>query len=397
MFLAVVTMIFFSQVIQNPDTEGKMTIQFFEDLRFGAEGGENYEWFDGQTPVVMDVSPNGYMYVVDMKESRVVEFNEKGEFTRIVGKRGEGPGEYQNLGAFRILADGTAIGRDNLQALAKFYYFDKDMKYIDTKLVQDLQKIIVASDISPNGDLMFCWLISVNTETGNMTFRMAFLDSEFNEVRTMVSGDWPRQDPSRFNDSEYWVDNLAGQFNAMVAQNVYQIGFLPDGSTLILDSKKYTIEKWSKNLEEKLAVIQKNFTPKPSTQAETDAMVENLQEIIFSQGGNQFEQILTESVLRRAIEKADLPKVQFPALAVTSIGDKHFGIVSKGSLDTGEVTFDLFQNDGKFIGKAAFPGTGVYGLFGLRVLFKNGFAYAMEKNEDGDNQVVRYRYDFVKR
>lgn len=400
-FLAVGSLGLLAQVpnIVNPVEPGPYTLVFEEDLRFGGgDGGDEFLWLDGTFSANFDVDAQGHFFVADAKNSRLLEFDEQGAFVALKGGRGQGPGEYQNLVDFFVLQDGTAIGYEALGAVANFSYYDADKNFVDRKSQGNLNKIIAYAQFAPNGDWFFAWYLKFDPETSKLVFFTGILDAEFEIKKVLSEGPWPSPpDPSRVGDPDYWVDNLAQQFKGLVERGTVFAQFLSDGSVLIADKKKYAVEKWSPDLSKKVAVIEKKHEPIPFTAQDKEALIEEISETVFEQGGQQAANLITDNVIQRAIEKADLPPFQNPIAAILPMENAQFAVVRQTNLSQGTFSADMFDPNGSCIGRFSFPGRGLVDLIRVRVMFKNGFAYAMERNEDGDNQLVRYSYKMVQR
>jgi len=84
------------KVIQNfkiePEKAYKDT-EFIEDLSIGViEGDENYIF---STPVDVDSDNEGNIYVLDYTECNIKKYDKNGNFIKLFGRKGQGPGEFQ--------------------------------------------------------------------------------------------------------------------------------------------------------------------------------------------------------------------------------------------------------------------------------------------------------------
>ena len=57
----------------------------------------------------VEVSPDGSVYVCQPQVAEIAVFREDGSYSRTIGGRGSGPGEFQNPGAIRFLADTLTV------------------------------------------------------------------------------------------------------------------------------------------------------------------------------------------------------------------------------------------------------------------------------------------------
>jgi hypothetical protein len=84
-----------------------------EELRIGQlEGAEEYT-FGNITDVA--VGRDGSIFVAEVRPVVLRVFDPKGKFVKRVGRQGGGPGEYQQIDALKVMADGNIAVRDGNQ------------------------------------------------------------------------------------------------------------------------------------------------------------------------------------------------------------------------------------------------------------------------------------------
>ena len=83
-------------VVSNPKTpELKMRIVFNEELSIGeVEGDENYMFGNR---VYFNTDEEGNFYVNDWDRRRIQKYDSQGNHLCTIGKKGQGPGEFQNV------------------------------------------------------------------------------------------------------------------------------------------------------------------------------------------------------------------------------------------------------------------------------------------------------------
>jgi len=393
-----------TKIISNPNTEGTHSVTFTEDLRFGGDldAGDEYLWMDRGRPSTFEIGQNGHFYIIDASNSRLLEFDKDGKFVKVFAQRGEGPGEFQGLTNFQILADGTAIGMDALQGSRKATYYDKDLKVLESKTVGSLASIPTSPYFSPDGSLFFSIIFSVKLNENappDTKFMSAIMNAKFEPVRELCGEPWPNFDQTKVGDKSYWSDFIGKQFDIIINKTTWYATFLSTGEVLVFDSKKYEIEVWNSDLSKQLMVIKKTHEPVFYDEEEKAALAESLEKTIYDQGLQNF---VDDKVLSDSIEKANLPVKQNPIAGIVPMEDGHFFVVNRIKLPEGRISGDFFNREGKFLGKIIVPGDGLFELntpmnASMRLVFKNGFAYTMTRNEDGDNQMVRYRYEIEKK
>ena len=95
-------------------------------------------------------------------------------------------------------------------------------------------------------------------------------------------------------------------------------------------------------------------------------------------------------------EMAKLPEVHNPIADMIPMEDDKFLVVHDYSYSSGKISGQVFNGSGECIGNFDFPGMGVWDPFATRLKFSKGYAYAMERNEDGDNIMARYTYKLTR-
>jgi hypothetical protein len=82
------------KVIKNPREPlyGEITFDLEEDLSIGNETDDNYLFY---TVLDIDVDSDNNIYVVDERNFRIQEFDKSGKYLRTIGRKGQGPGEFE--------------------------------------------------------------------------------------------------------------------------------------------------------------------------------------------------------------------------------------------------------------------------------------------------------------
>jgi hypothetical protein len=84
------------RVVKNPDDPlyGEFVFDLEEDLRIGGDPNKDDYYFPRGASVRPD--ENGNFFIFDQGSLRVLTYDRAGKFVRLIGRRGQGPGEYQN-------------------------------------------------------------------------------------------------------------------------------------------------------------------------------------------------------------------------------------------------------------------------------------------------------------
>ena len=89
------------KVIKNPREPlyGEITFELEEDLTIGNEEDENYMFFRG---VRVAVDSEQSIYIMDGGNYRIQKFDKNGHYLKTIGKKGQGPGEFELLNGIYI-------------------------------------------------------------------------------------------------------------------------------------------------------------------------------------------------------------------------------------------------------------------------------------------------------
>jgi hypothetical protein len=85
----------------------KLTVDFREELSFG--GDEEPKEATLYRPRGILVDENDCIYVSDYQDAMIKVFDRQGKFVRAIGRKGQGPGEFQAMTAMDFLPDGRLL------------------------------------------------------------------------------------------------------------------------------------------------------------------------------------------------------------------------------------------------------------------------------------------------
>lgn len=379
------------KVVENDiNPKGKaLTIEFKEDLRFGTdEEDDNYLWADPSTPI--EVNSKGHIFIADSREKRVLEFNPSGEFVRAIATPGQGPGELQGLADISILADDSIIVLNGGPGvMSKFLFFDKDGKYVRDAAPLGFSKIVSSCEFAPDGSLFGGIFLGFDMDSGVMKFNVGTLNLKF-EIVQLLS-----EHPQDFNPADFQSQEGIIKFLGNILTNAYKgtgiVMFDQDGHGYSAISNSYEITKWDPSFQKKLMTIKKNYKPIPNTD-------ERKRAIAFRtiDGMRQSAPALVnDSMVDRLIEKTELPLVTNPVNGIISMGKEHFLVIHDANETNGVQKADIFDKDGIFLGSVTMDQWAFVNPDSKpSMIFKNGFAYTLETDNNDENRLVRYRYSF---
>lgn len=114
------------EIIENPNKPlGKNSgriLRLEEMFRISDEGGDFYFMF----PRIVKVAPDGSIFIYDREQ--LLRFDENGKFIYNYFKKGQGPGELENLTSYVLLKDSLII---HSRSPGKLIYYNYDGKFQD--------------------------------------------------------------------------------------------------------------------------------------------------------------------------------------------------------------------------------------------------------------------------
>ena len=73
---------------------------------------------------------NNKLYISDLKNATIFEFNQDGKLIRNIGRKGGGPGEFLDAPTYMFVKGDTLLVLDNYMAECTINYFNKNMKFV---------------------------------------------------------------------------------------------------------------------------------------------------------------------------------------------------------------------------------------------------------------------------
>jgi hypothetical protein len=121
-------------------------------------------------PVKLDGDISGNIFISDQKWCHIFKFDSSGDFIKIIGRKGQGPGEFMNPYCLTVTKDFLVVSDTNGR---KIQFFDRDGKYLKSiktlkpyfEIVADAEGIIYASPLRWNKESL---LIDVLDKDGHI-------------------------------------------------------------------------------------------------------------------------------------------------------------------------------------------------------------------------------------
>ena len=168
-----------------------------EELTIGEpEGDENYMF---SFIISIDVDKMGNIYVLDVKEAHIKVFDKNGSFFRIIGRKGQGPGEFQNPFTVQISSNHNIVVFDPLPQ--KLTFLSLEGKYIKSISIKGLFNPPL---ITPDGNILS---IVKADKSENPKYELHKLDLNLNSLCSYYS--YPKYIPGNdgmnpFRSSLQW-------------------------------------------------------------------------------------------------------------------------------------------------------------------------------------------------
>ncbi len=336
-------------VVKNPREPmyGNEVFSIEEDLKIGEiQGDENY-MFNVIGPLAVD--DEGNIYVADLGERHIKVFDVNGEFLRVFGREGQGPGEFGRIWDIYINAKNELMVID--ERYRKIHYFSLSGEFVRSKGLGGI--------------------IGSIRGLASLHYILLYFDSNENfYVRAVI------YDPPRFHFELFKIDSATDRLTTIAKTLDWDPfeGLNPDrpaelycrvmdnGCLLYGYPRSYELQIF--NPQGKiLKKIIRDYDPVPLTEE---------------------EEAEKEERRKRAGKKTKFPS-RHPAFSYLAVDDESRIYVRTWERpDSGEgFFFDVFDHEGKYIARIPFN-------FRPRVL-KKGKIYSIEEDEEGYQFIKRYK------
>jgi hypothetical protein len=332
-------------VVKNPKEpmSGSDVLFLQEELSVGkAEGKEGYLFYDIRSPVSnVDVDAQNNIYVLDIKASQVKVFDKDGHFVRTIGRKGQGPGEFE--GAWKIfISSGNELIVEGLMS-RRLDYFNLDGVYI--KRVSIAQANISEINMDSTGTI---YGVSSIQDRNNPRIELKKFDRNLRMLGTL-------------DMVPKWNDERDG-YNPFVGG--IQQHILPGDQVLVGSNRKYELKVFDSQAR-LIKIIQKEYEAARITKEDIE---EREKGMIYKGGSGPSPQYV----------KFLPPFMSF----MTDDKGWIFVHLNERTKDRKYSLYDIFDAEGKCLAKQVFRF--------WPVLWKKGKLYAVEEDEDGNQFLKRY-------
>lgn len=394
------------QSVEMPRRDRGLEPSLEEVFRVGTFDGDDWETFGEIRQVAFDGAGN--LYILDAQTSRFVIVDRNGDFVRMWGQAGEGPGEWRSAVGAAVFRDGTVAIAD--MGHGSFQIFDAQGELLGTAPLRDGAVTRVGQiQPDPRGGALFNGggrtMMSMSFEGGPGAGRPEL--PEGRPIERVTLGDNPAKSVF-YNAWEAPRDDApqvsAGggiRINMMAGPPIFAPGLhaaaLPDGGMAVVDSSAYAVKILDPNGRvvrrvtrpisptEVTERIQRNEIQRQLDQLESGEGPRMRIVTDDGSGGREVPQAQVQEMMRQRIEGRGF----YPEIAVTrSLTAGWDGLLwlersQVNPDDAGPV--DLFTATGEYRGTLAADGPGVPDAFG-----PDGLVAYIERDElDVPTVVVR--------
>jgi hypothetical protein len=347
-------------VVMNPNISfyGEFVALLEEDLSIGNEDDDNYRFYRARA-IALDSENN--IYVVDLGNYRVQKFDEMGRYLQTIGRKGQGPGEFQ--GPLRVFVD----ARNSLYVseYKKIHVFDNHGQY---KSSFSLDYHLVDFAVDSDGHILGYSDLHQRDTARRGIIKM---DSQGKIVKTIqeytdlgikvIIGETAT---FTLSPNHVYTPRL---FFATLGQDAYAYGYASEYLINLIDREGNPLLRIRKS-DEPIPISQKekdfiiNTASESLEQRQIPISKEMIEETMhFKQNRAFFNRILADEMRRLYIQRVK-------------------GVIEKNE----HFEFDIFSSEGYYLYRVQFP-------FSPEII-TNGFLYDIQTNEEtGEVQIKRHK------
>jgi hypothetical protein len=353
-------------IVKNPSEplNPELQIIFEEELTIGVEEGDENYMFGNQ--IFLNTDDDGNIYVTDQNRGNVKKYDSIGNFLQSIGRKGQGPGEFQDMSVARFTSEGNIYLNDiKTQRLS---FFNKEGNYLKgVKFPTRFERVTINS-------IGFYIARSVdNVELGKgkkWDYFYGLFDGGFNSVAEFLR--LPQEADGKGKKADSVVQILAN----FLSETAFQpnVNYVLDKNDLIYFGypEKYEIKMYSAE-GELMKIIQRDFEPVEIRERHKDYFKNSQGELFMAK--------IPPNEEKSVFELVEYPKY-LPAYESFVLMENGWIFVVVDSVRDGSALVDIFNKDGEYL--AQFE-TDVPTDW---LSFNNGKAYAVATIDD---------YEFIKR
>ncbi len=331
------------KVVNGPIPEGGKKVNLVAELILGSEDVGDEQIFSGTTTLVSDAAGN--MYVNDPKEWEVKVFDPQGQLQRKFGKRGPGPGEFNEPVAI-------ALGNNILYIFdvghKKMMLFTLAGAFLREARFPDAIQAVFQPVILKGGQVAFS---AFRTNEVPWSHELNLYDAELEIIEKIHRVVLPDLDFSKADGPGFWTKFLKTQFEAAFGGMPV---LAPVGDRRLFVALTHRYEGRVLGPEGEVVVsVSREYKPVILSEKARFTVCESIWQDLAE---NPFlTPLLTKTAFDRAFSKAELPPGALPITAVSGFGGG-FVVLTGYDVARGKGQLDFFDGSGAYIAAAPFEG-----------------------------------------
>ncbi len=344
------------------------TVTFDEEMNIDESGLPEGEFFEGI--VDMGFDGEGNIYLCDIRACNIKKFSSDGKFLKIIGQKGQGPGEFSMPWRMAVTSDRIFVYDGGNRRLCVLTTEGEQVKCIGIQNTEGRPRNMRAH---PGGDVIIEREIIYFAEQDRPQDCVIQVFSPDLEIKSTLFTQQVMR--NKFRNIQGMFSNILQPFSPDVYWDV-----APDGRIVIGRAEDYTVQFHhpEKGL---LSSFQHIYEPVRITDLDKERFFAGI--TFGTSGGGRTE--LPEEI--KKLTEFPKTKPAFDALLVDSDGNILVHTVRKDSEDS-PPRFDAFDPEGAFIGTVEITGLKA---FPRSALMKEDGVWIVESDEEGQSRVVKYR------
>jgi hypothetical protein len=333
-------------VVKNPKDPmyGDFAVEFEEELSIGQTAGREEYMFSLLSSI--DVDFIGNIYALDVKEAHIKVYDSDGKFIRQIGRRGQGPGEFQNPHTVQITPKNKVVVCDPLAQ--KLLYFSTDGKYQESIPTLGLFGYPI---IDSDG---FIVSLVKNEETKNPMYELHRLDRKLEPLNFYCSypkPDFTQQVINPFRSYLIWALGNNDEIICGMPDDAYELK--------IFDQEGKLVRR-----------LFKDYNPVKITDKEIESRMKGI----------------------KNRDKYSIPEYHGAFRFVILDDDNRIFVCTwERTKDWSASYYDVFDSEGKYMAKILIQHSM---LISNPIVFKGSKLYLVQEDEDGYQYVKRYKVNW---
>jgi hypothetical protein len=322
--------------------------------------------------------------VADDRENHIVAFDAQGAFVRLIGNRGQGPGEFTGLTGIQVLADGRIMAVETVNTFA-LTFFDSEGNFLE-RVQPSTPGAPNTFVTNPAGTMSAVNYVTTDPAKGIMTKHFGIWDKDLKAKQNISEVDVMLFNSNRAGEGLFWAEFIGDQLKNDARGLGGFAAFDEDGKIWTAIGHTYEITLWDETASRKLRVIKRNYKPIKQDEEEIYAFVDPIKSHLAAQLPASMASLITPGVIKKAIDLAEFPPGKPPIYGLIAMGEGRLLVIREINRLTRFTSGDIFDKQGRFHGSITMPNGAMSNL-----QFHNGYAYSFERDEDDERALVRYK------